>query len=44
MNQNELNNILRDTNIKTLHENYKYMLFSILAIGFAILAIRVKNT
>ena len=43
-NQIELNNILRDTNIKTLHENYNYMLWSILAIGFAIVAIRVKNT
>ena len=43
-NKTELKNILRDTNIKTLQQNYSYMLWSILAIGVAIVAIRVKNT
>ena len=43
-NKIELKNILRDTNIKTLQQNYNYMLWSILAIGVAIVAIRVKNT
>ena len=40
----EIDNILRDTNIKTLQQNYSYMLWSILAIGVTMIAIRVKNT
>jgi hypothetical protein len=40
----EVDNILRDTNIKTLQQNYTYMLWSILAIGVTIVAIRIKNT
>ena len=44
INKIELNNILRDRNIKTLQQNYSYMLWSILAIGIAIVAIRVKHT
>jgi hypothetical protein len=40
----EIDNILRDVNIKTLQQSYSYMLWSILAIGATIVAIRVKNT
>jgi len=40
----EIDNILRDANIKTLQQSYSYMLWSILAIGATIVAIRVKNT
>jgi hypothetical protein len=40
----EIDSILRDTNIKTLQQNYNYMLWSILAIGATIVAIKVKNT
>jgi hypothetical protein len=43
-NDPEINNILRDSNIKTLQQNYSYMLWSILAIGVTMIAIRVKNT
>ena len=40
---NNIDNILNDTNIKTLQENYRYILWSILAIGIVIVAIKVKN-
>jgi hypothetical protein len=43
-NKGNLDNILRDTKIKTLQENYNYMLWSILALGTLIIAIKVKNT
>jgi hypothetical protein len=43
-NNPEIDNILRDSNIKTLQQNYSYMLWSILAIGVTMIAIRVKNT
>jgi hypothetical protein len=43
-NKSNVDNILRDANIKTLHENYNYMLWSILALGTLIVAIKVKNT
>jgi hypothetical protein len=40
----ELDNMIRDTNIKTLQQNYRYMLWSILAVGLAIIGIKVKNS
>jgi hypothetical protein len=40
---NNIDNILNDTNIKTLQENYRYILWSILAVGIVIVAIKVKN-
>ena len=43
-NKSNVDNILRDANIKTLHQNYNYMLWSILALGTLIIAIKVKNT
>ena len=43
-NKSNVDNILRDANIKTLQENYNYMLWSILALGTLIIAIKVKNT
>jgi hypothetical protein len=39
----EIDNILKDANIKTLQQSYSYMLWSILAIGATIVAIRVKS-
>jgi len=42
-NKGNLDNILRDTKIKTLQENYNYILWSILALGTLIIAIKVKN-
>jgi hypothetical protein len=43
-NNSEIDNILRDTNIKTLQQNYSYMLWSILALGVVIVSIKIKNT
>jgi len=41
-NSSGIDNILKDTKIKTLQQNYNYMLWSILALGAAIIAIKVK--
>jgi hypothetical protein len=41
---NNIDNILKDTNIRILQQNYKYMLFSILAAGAVIIAINIKKT
>ena len=41
---NNIDNILKDTNIRILQQNYKYMLFSILAAGAVIIAINLKKT
>jgi hypothetical protein len=41
-NSSGIENILKDTKIKTLQQNYNYMLWSILALGAAIIAIKVK--
>ena len=43
-NNNELDNILRDANIKILQENYSYMLWSILALGVVITTIKIRST
>jgi hypothetical protein len=43
-NNSEIDNILRDTNIKTLQQNYSYMLWSILALGVVIVTVKIKNT
>jgi hypothetical protein len=40
-NNSEIDNILRDTNIKTLQQNYSYMLWSILALGVVIISIKI---
>jgi hypothetical protein len=39
----EIDNILRDANIKVLQKNYSYMLWSILALGIVIASIKIKN-
>jgi len=38
-----IDNMLNDSNIVTLQENYSYMLWSILALGTVILAVKLKN-
>jgi len=43
-NNSEIDNILKDTNIKTLQQNYNYMLWSILALGVVIVSIKIKDT
>jgi hypothetical protein len=43
-NQSGLNNILIDTNIKTLQQSYNYMLWSILALGTLLIVIKMKKT
>ena len=43
-NNSEIDNILRDTNIKTLQQNYSYMLWSILALAVVIVTVKIKNT
>jgi hypothetical protein len=42
-NKNNIDNMLNDTNIKTLQQNYSYLAWSILAVGIVIVAIKVKN-
>jgi hypothetical protein len=42
-NQTGLDNILINSNIKTLQQNYSYMLWSILALGTLLIAIKIKN-
>lgn len=41
---NNLDNILNDTNIKILQQNYSYMVWSILAAAVIIIAINIKNS
>ena len=43
-NNSELDNILRDANIKILQQNYSYMLWSILALGVVITTIKIRIT
>jgi hypothetical protein len=40
----QINNILRDTDIRTLQENYSYMMWTILALGALIITIKIKNS
>ena len=40
---NNIDNMLKETEIKTLQENYKYMLWSIIAITIVLVAINVKK-
>ena len=40
---NNIDNILKETEIKTLQENYRYMLWSILAIIAVLTAINIKK-
>jgi len=42
-NNSELDNMIKDTNIKILQQNYRYMLWSILALGITIIGLKIKN-
>jgi hypothetical protein len=43
-NTSEIDNILRDSNIKILQQNYSYMLWSILALGVVIVSVKMRTT
>jgi len=43
-NSSEIDNILRDSNIKILQQNYSYMLWSILALGVVIVSVKMRTT
>jgi hypothetical protein len=42
-NTQQLDNILRDTDIKILQQNYRYMMWTILALAAVLVTMKVKN-